>query len=75
MANPADPAGWPGNLVDPLKPDQKLGCDPLIIFYFYQNDIVLIYKKNWGWPDRNPWHRPWGGSTTEPSLKTLITML
>ena len=45
MANPADPAGWPGNLVDPLKPDQKPGCDPLIIFYFYQNDIVLIYKK------------------------------
>jgi hypothetical protein len=32
--------------VDPARPGQKPDCNPLTIFFFYQNDVVLIYKKN-----------------------------
>jgi hypothetical protein len=35
-----------GDLVDPVKSSKKLGCHPLIIFlFFYQKNIILIYKK------------------------------
>ena len=31
--------------VGPEKPGQKLDCNPLTIYFFNQNDIILIYKK------------------------------
>jgi hypothetical protein len=56
--NPADPGLDPGRVyekisvvktrlalrVDPVK--KKPIANPLTIFYFYQNDIILICKKN-----------------------------
>jgi hypothetical protein len=45
VKNSADPAGWPSDPVDPARPGQKPCCNPLTIFFFNQNNIILIYKK------------------------------
>jgi hypothetical protein len=45
VKNSADPAGWPNNPVDPARPGQKLCCNPLTIYFFKQNNVILIYKK------------------------------
>jgi hypothetical protein len=36
----------------------------MTILFFTQNDVVLIYKKNWDWSE------PWAG----PSLKTGVNV-
>jgi len=59
--------GWPGDHVDLARPGRKLDCNPLTIYFFNQNDILLIYKKKLGltrWPSQNPW--------PGPGLKTLL---
>jgi len=32
-------------MVDPARTSKKSGCNPLTIYFFNQNNIILIYKK------------------------------
>jgi hypothetical protein len=39
--NPADPTGWPNDLVDPARP----GCNPLIFVCFFNKTTSFWFKK------------------------------
>jgi hypothetical protein len=60
VKNPADSGLEPGRVyeiirvvknlveVDPARTGKKPGCNLLtILYFFYQNNVVLICKKNW----------------------------
>jgi len=60
----ADPGLEPGIVYKKIKEvknpaDSMTQQDPVVtrwlFIFFNQNNIVLIYKKNWGWPGQNPW--------------------
>jgi len=61
--DPADPEDWPG---DPVKPNQKLGCNLLIFVFFIKTTMFWFFSKNQNWPG-------WSGQNSKPEfIKTTM---